>query len=459
MSAIQAKIHPKIYLKIHPMIKQNKGGDSMYTKTKLGLFTLTVGFACTYVVNDPDVVGMLRLAGVTPPPDTIFRALTGIGCGLALWEYTPDKLKSRKYEKIFKAAGLTIKGEKAEGNKVHTPRLVMGHKSKDKMAEKLLFSLPKGLSSKDFEDKQLAIQQALKAEEIETRYVNGKIEMLVKKNALADKYPFEPTETKCLTEIVIGYSKDGLATLKLDDSYTHLLVGGLTGYGKSTFILQLLTHLILTKDPGKLKICICDLKRIDLPVFEKSRFVEHYADTIDDTRAMLNEIRSLMYDRLAKLKKAGVNHIDEYREHMERYIVVVDELATLMREKDLYPLLHDIASKSRAVGIHLIVATQRPDANVVPGLFKAQFSATLAFRTRNDINSKILLDNGNAAELTIKGRAILQTDKETEVQVMHITLQQVRKMIEHTYIEKPKEKQDKTDGVISLADFQRLANN
>ena len=431
----------------------------MYTKTKLGLFTLTVGFACTYAVNDPSVISMLRLAGVAPPPDTIFHALTGIGCGLALWEYTPDKLKSKKYEKIFKAAGLAVKGEKAEGSKVHTPRLVMAHKSKDKMTERLLFSLPKGISSKEFENKQLAIQQALKAEEIETRYVNGKIEMIVKKNVLKDKYPFEPVETKGLTEIVIGHSKDGLMTLKLDDSYTHILVGGLTGYGKSTFIMQALTHLILTKNPAKLKLYICDLKRIDLPVFEKSRFVEHYADTIDDTRAMLNEIRSLMYDRLAKLKKAGVNHIDEYREHMERYIVVVDELATLMREKDLYPLLHDIASKSRAVGIHLIVATQRPDANVVPGLFKAQFSATLAFRTRNDINSKILLDNGNAAELTIKGRAILQTDKETEVQVMHITLQQVRKMIEHTYIEKPKEKQDKTDGVISLADFQRLANN
>lgn len=441
------------------MIKLNKGGGSMYTTTKLGLFTLIVGLTCTYAINDPYLLRLFRYAGVHMPPEMVFHAMTGIGYGLVLWEYTPDKLKSKKYEKIFKAVGLTIKSEKAGGSKVRTPRLVMAHKSKDKMTERLLFTLPEGISSKNFEDKQLAIQQALKAEEIETRYVNGKIEMIVKKNVLKDKYPFEPVETKGLTEIVIGYSKDGLVTLKLDDSYTHILVGGLTGYGKSTFVLQLLTHIILTKDPGKLKICICDLKRIDLPVFEKSRFVERYADTIDDTRAMLNEIRSLMYDRLARLKRAGVNHIDEYKGHMERYIVVIDELATLMHEKDLYPLLHDIASKSRAVGIHLIVATQRPDASVVPGLFKAQFSATLAFRTRNDINSKILLDNGNAAELTIKGRAILQTDKEREVQVMYITPAQVRRLIKHTYIEKPKEKLDKTDGVISLAHLQGLANN
>lgn len=425
----------------------------MKNLTKFGLYTIMAGMAGTYALNSPAILRLFSTAGAGFPSELIFHTLTGIGGAMAAWHFTPDKIKSWKYEKLFLLVGLKVRVGKID----YAPKLMYSYAENG--TEKLYFTLPKGLSSEDFKKKELALQEALRVEGLTTRYINGKIEMLLKHNKLLDKYPFELIPTRGTTEIVIGYSKDGIVKLRLDDSYVHLLVGGLTGYGKSTFIMAALTGLILTKDPKKLKFYISDMKRIDLPVFEKCQHVHRYADTADDTFKMLKEIQTVMYDRLDTLKRAGVNHIKEYRGHMERVIVVIDELACLMGNKQAYRTLQDIASKSRAVGIHLILCTQRPEADVVPGLLKAQLPATLAFRTRNIVNSQILLDNKNATELKVKGRAILQTDKETEVQVMHITPQQVQKMIKHTYVEKPKEKQDKTDGVISLADFQRLANN
>lgn len=426
----------------------------METSTKVGLYTIMAGMACTYALNDSGIMSLLARAGADLPPVTAFHVLTGIGGALAAWEFTPEKLKSKKYERVFRLVGLKVKVGKTE----YAPKMLYSYCTET--AEKLYFTFPKGLCSEDFKKRELALKEALQVEEIETRYINGKIELTLKRNKLLEKYPFELINTKNITEIVIGYSKDGLVTLRLDDSYVHLLVGGLTGYGKSTFIMTALTGLVLTKDPRDLKLYISDMKRIDLPVFERCPHVARYADTTDDTFTMLKELQVLMYDRLETLKQAGVNHIKEYREHMEKVIVVIDELACLMGNKQAYRVLQDIASKSRAVGIHLILCTQRPEADVIPGLLKAQLPATLAFRTRNIVNSQILLDNKNATELKIKGRAILQTDRETEVQVMYITPAQVRRLIKHTYVEKPKEtKQNRTDGVISLAHLQGFANN
>lgn len=427
----------------------------METTTKVGLYSLMAGLSGAYIVNEPGILRLFYWAGVNPPDERYALALVGFGAGMAMLDFTPDRIKSRRYEKIFKSIGLKIK----EDGKEYLPKLVEGFKSKDKKTERLLFALPKGLSSEDFKKKETAIMEALKAEEIEMRYVKGKVEVILKRNILLERYPFELIETKGVTEIVIGHSKDGFETLSLGDSYVHLLVGGLTGYGKSTFLLCVLTTLVLTKNPMELRIYLSDMKQVDLPVFERCPHVEMYVDTVDETITMLKEVRRVMYERLKTLKKAGINHINEYRGKMPRVIAVIDELACLIGNKEAYGLLKDVASKSRAVGIHLMLCTQRPDADVIPGLLKAQLPATLAFRTRNIVNSQILLDNKNASELTVKGRALLQTDREREVQVMYITPERARKLIKHLYIKREEKQEVGTSGVVSLDYIEGLAGS
>lgn len=390
---------------------------------------------------------------------SVWHSLMIPGIGLMIWDYLPANIENRRYQRLFKALGLYVKTDDREV----VPLLINKYKSKDSTQEKLYFTLPDGLSLKDFQDCEQAIKESLNVEELKMRYIEGKIEMILYKNKLQDYYDFELVRTKKPTEIVIGYSIEGLITLTLDDSYCHLLVGGLTGYGKTVFIMQMLTHLILTKDPGEVELFLGDMKRVDLFIFKRCKHVKRYENTIEGTLDMLKEVQSTMYERLDMLEKAGVNHISKYRGKMPRLLVVIDEIATYLVDKDIQKeaveLMHDIASKSRAAGIHLILCTQRPSADVVPGLLKAQLPATLAFKTRNKINSQILLDNDRAAELTRRGQAILQTDKEMIVQVMHITPDKAKSLIKHTYVKEKKKAHKKVkeivDGVIDLAAFAR----
>ncbi len=212
----------------------------------------------------------------------------------------------------------------------------------------------------------------------------------------------------------------------------HLLVAGATGQGKSVGINVLLTSLLYKKHPSQLKLVLVDPKKVEMSLYSKleRHFLAALPDAdeciITDTKKVVNTLNSLcieMDSRYSLLKDAGCRNIKEYNqkfterrlnpENGHRFlpfiVLVIDELADLMMTagKEVETPIARLAQLARAIGIHLIVATQRPSVNVITGVIKANFPARLSFRVSSKIDSRTILDQGGADQLVPGGDMLL----------------------------------------------------
>ena len=208
----------------------------------------------------------------------------------------------------------------------------------------------------------------------------------------------------------------------------HLLMAGATGQGKSVGLNCILTSLLYKKHPAEVKFVLVDPKKVELTLFNKIE--RHYLAKlpgeaeaiITDTTKVVNTVNSLcieMDNRYDLLKTAMVRNIKEYNEKFKArklnpenghqflpYIVlVIDEFADLIMTagKEVETPIARLAQLARAIGIHLIVATQRPSVNVITGMIKANFPARVAFRVMSAIDSKTILDASGANQLIGRG--------------------------------------------------------
>ena len=214
----------------------------------------------------------------------------------------------------------------------------------------------------------------------------------------------------------------------------HLLVAGATGQGKSVGINAILVSLLYKKHPSELKFVLVDPKKVELTLFRKieRHFLAKLPDEADaiitDTKKVVNTLNSLcieMDQRYDLLKDAQVRNLKEYNHKFvnrkisnpekHRYlpfiVLVIDEFADLMMTagKEVEMPIARIAQLARAVGIHLVIATQRPSVNVITGTIKANFPARLAFRVLSKIDSRTILDAGGADQLIGRGDMLLST--------------------------------------------------
>ena len=207
----------------------------------------------------------------------------------------------------------------------------------------------------------------------------------------------------------------------------HLLMAGATGQGKSVGLNAVLTSLLYKKHPAEVKFVLVDPKKVELTLFNKIE--RHYLAKlpdggdaiITDNTKVINTLNSLcieMDNRYSLLKDAMVRNIKEYNEKFRNrklnpenghrflpYIVlVVDEFADLIMTagKEVETPIARLAQLARAIGIHLIIATQRPSVNVITGMIKANFPARIAFRVTSKIDSRTILDSGGADQLDRK---------------------------------------------------------
>ncbi|REA59019.1 DNA translocase FtsK [Dyadobacter luteus] len=217
----------------------------------------------------------------------------------------------------------------------------------------------------------------------------------------------------------------------------HLLMAGATGQGKSVGLNVILASLIYKKHPAELKFVLVDPKKVELTLFNKleRHFLAKLPNSgeaiITDTKKVIFTLNSLcieMDQRYDLLKEASVRNLKEYnakfaqrRLNPERghrflpYIVlVIDELADLMMTagKEVETPIARLAQLARAVGIHLVVATQRPSVKVITGLIKANFPARLSFRVTSSIDSRTILDAGGAEQLVGQGDMLLSINSE-----------------------------------------------
>ena len=216
----------------------------------------------------------------------------------------------------------------------------------------------------------------------------------------------------------------------------HLLMAGATGQGKSVGLNMLLTSLIYKKHPATLKFVLVDPKKVELSLFNKleRHFLACLPDSaeaiITDTKKVVNTLNSLCKEmdlRYDKLKDASCRNIKEYNqkfinrrlnpnEHdfMPYIVLVIDELADLMLTagKEVEHPIARLAQLARAIGIHLVVATQRPSVNVITGTIKANFPARLSFKVMSKIDSRTILDAGGADQLVGMGDMLLSMGSE-----------------------------------------------
>ena len=237
----------------------------------------------------------------------------------------------------------------------------------------------------------------------------------------------------------------------------HLLMAGATGQGKSVGLNAVITSLLYKKHPAEIKFVLVDPKKVELTLFNKieRHYLAKLPDTDDaiitDNAKVINTLNSLcveMDNRYSLLKDAMVRNIKEYNdkfksrklnpENGHRFlpyiILVVDEFADLIMTagKEVETPIARLAQLARAIGIHLIIATQRPSVNVITGLIKANFPARIAFRVTSKIDSRTILDGQGADQLIGRGDMLYTNGNDmVRVQCAFIDTPEVDKITEY----------------------------
>jgi S-DNA-T family DNA segregation ATPase FtsK/SpoIIIE len=190
----------------------------------------------------------------------------------------------------------------------------------------------------------------------------------------------------------------------------HLLIAGSTGSGKSVCLNCIITSLIYNLHPEALRFILIDPKRLELSVYDGLPHIERPVVTdVRDAEKLLGDAVLEMEDRYRRLARAGVRNIIDYnqreKEILPYIVIIVDELADMMMSglSRMESLITRLAQMARAVGIHLVLATQRPSVDVITGLIKANFSTRIAFQTATKVDSRTILDTNGAEKLLGKG--------------------------------------------------------
>jgi S-DNA-T family DNA segregation ATPase FtsK/SpoIIIE len=212
----------------------------------------------------------------------------------------------------------------------------------------------------------------------------------------------------------------------------HLLIAGATGQGKSVGINVILISLLFKKHPSQVKLILIDPKKVEL--FPYARLENHFLGflpeqlepIVTDTTRVVHTLNSLIIEmdtRYNLLKKAEVRNIAEYNDKfvarrlnpnnghafLPFIVLIIDEFADLIMTagKEVEVPLGRLAQLARAVGIHLIIATQRPSVNIITGVIKANFPARIAYKVASRVDSRTILDTGGAEQLTGRGDMLL----------------------------------------------------
>jgi DNA segregation ATPase FtsK/SpoIIIE, S-DNA-T family len=236
----------------------------------------------------------------------------------------------------------------------------------------------------------------------------------------------------------------------------HLLVAGATGQGKSVGINAIITSILYKKHPAEVKFVLIDPKRVELPLYMKieRHFLAKLPDEEDaiitDTQKVIKTLNSLcieMDNRLELLKLAQSRNIKEYNEkfisrrlnpekghrYMPYIVLIIDEFADLIMTagREIEGPIGRLAQLARAIGIHLIISTQRPSANIITGFIKANFPTRIAFRVFSSVDSRTILDSTGADRLVGRGDMLVSSGNEpVRVQCAFIDTPEIEELTE-----------------------------
>ncbi len=271
---------------------------------------------------------------------------------------------------------------------------------------------------------------------------------------------------------VIGRDISGKEVIEDLATMPHLLIAGQTGSGKSVMINTLLASLLYRNSPSDLKLILVDPKQVEMAPYEDiphliAPIITEPTKTISALKWAVNEMER-RYRLLASEKKKDIKSYNQYitnqsktvemedeqgnlQQHhegaMPYIVIVIDEMADLMMvaQRDVETLISRIAAKARAVGIHLVLATQRPSVNVVTGLIKANVPARIGFTVASQVDSRTILDQIGAEKLLGKGDMLITTTKITKprrIQGALVTEEEIVKITDYLRMQMPPQYND-----------------
>ncbi|MBI2165278.1 MAG: DNA translocase FtsK [Chloroflexi bacterium] len=243
--------------------------------------------------------------------------------------------------------------------------------------------------------------------------VPNKRAVLVTLRSVMESHSFQVLQRRAHLPIALGKGPGGEPEVLDLCEMPHILIGGATGSGKSVCIHSFLCCLLMRKSPWELRLLLVDPKRVELAPYNGvphllAPVIEEPQETVPILKGIIREME-LRYKRL---KEAEVRNVESFNqnvrpieEKMPYIVVLIDELADLMMTSsvEVEHALVRLAQKGRAVGIHLVVATQRPSVDVITGLIKANFPSRLSFSVSSQVDSRVILDGVGAEKLLGKG--------------------------------------------------------
>lgn len=248
------------------------------------------------------------------------------------------------------------------------------------------------------------------------------------------------------TNLSLGKGIDGSIQVKALESMPHLLVAGATGSGKSVGINDFIVSLMFQNTPAELKFLMVDPKQVELEMYSGLPYL--LAPIVYDSGKAIKLLQwtvEEMEKRYSTLKDQRVRNLDEYNQKMDaegqekmyRIVFIIDEMADMMlsssaNRKEVENCINRLAAKARAVGIHLILATQRPSVNVITGLIKANIPTRIAFGVVSEVDSRTILGRKGAEDLVGKGD-MLYMDPSTKfpirIQAPFVSTEEIERVV------------------------------
>lgn len=205
---------------------------------------------------------------------------------------------------------------------------------------------------------------------------------------------------------IVGFNQSGIV-LDSMDAARHILIAGTTGSGKSVFLHNLITTFCCNPN---CYLYLVDCKQVEFSIYENNALIASDVFGERSAATFTASLVDVMEKRYKEMKAAGVNDFSDFQKidpTQKRHILVIDELSDLLSdrhaEKIIVPRLLRLAQKGRAAGVHVILATQRPDSTVINGTLKGNMPTRIAFRTISNIDSRIILDQSGAERLAGNG--------------------------------------------------------
>lgn len=205
---------------------------------------------------------------------------------------------------------------------------------------------------------------------------------------------------------IVGFNQSGIVLDNMDNA-RHMLIAGTTGSGKSVFLHNLITTFCCNSNCF---LYLVDCKQVEFAIYENNALIA--SDVFGDQSAatFTAALVDVMEKRYKEMKRAGVNDFSDFKKinpEEKRHILIIDELSDLLSDRQavkiIIPRLLRLAQKGRAAGVHVILATQRPDATVINGTLKGNIPTRISFRTISNIDSRIILDQSGAERLAGNG--------------------------------------------------------